>query len=86
VLDFAYAIHTNVGDRTLKAKIDQTNVGLDTELKSGQTIEIITDENATKDTKIFDKAIFIYKSCLELHFKFCKQVCHFSSLIGLPSP
>jgi GTP pyrophosphokinase len=28
------------------AKIDQTNVGLDTELKSGQTIEIITDENA----------------------------------------
>jgi GTP pyrophosphokinase len=46
VLDFAYAIHTNVGDRTLKAKIDQTNVGLDTELKSGQTIEIITDENA----------------------------------------
>jgi GTP pyrophosphokinase len=44
VLDFAYAIHTNVGDRTLKAKIDQTNVGLDTELKSGQTIETRTTD------------------------------------------
>ena len=46
VLDFAYAIHTNVGNRTLGVKVNQTNVKLDTELKSGQTIEIITDENA----------------------------------------
>jgi GTP pyrophosphokinase len=46
VLDFAYAIHTNVGNRTLGAQVNQTNVGLDAELKSGQTIEIITDENA----------------------------------------
>jgi GTP pyrophosphokinase len=30
----------------LGVKVNQTNVKLDTELKSGQTIEIITDENA----------------------------------------
>lgn len=45
VLDFAYAIHTNVGNRTFRAKVNQTNVELDTELKSGQTIEIITDKD-----------------------------------------
>ncbi|MBE8189954.1 MAG: bifunctional (p)ppGpp synthetase/guanosine-3',5'-bis(diphosphate) 3'-pyrophosphohydrolase [Candidatus Thioglobus sp.] len=46
VLDFAYAIHTNVGNRTLKAKIDKLDCQLATELKSGQTIEIITDKKA----------------------------------------
>ncbi|SMM99117.1 GTP pyrophosphokinase / Guanosine-3',5'-bis(diphosphate) 3'-pyrophosphohydrolase [uncultured Candidatus Thioglobus sp.] len=46
VLDFAYAIHTNVGNHTVKAKIDGVNVNLATELHSGQTIEIITDKNA----------------------------------------
>ncbi|MDC9714481.1 MAG: bifunctional (p)ppGpp synthetase/guanosine-3',5'-bis(diphosphate) 3'-pyrophosphohydrolase [Gammaproteobacteria bacterium] len=44
-LDFAYSIHTNVGNQTLKAKIDQVEVPLSSELKSGQTIEIITDKN-----------------------------------------
>ncbi len=46
VLDFAYAIHTNVGNRAFKAKVNQINTAFDTELKSGQTIEIITNENA----------------------------------------
>ena len=46
VLDFAYAIHTNVGNRTLKAKVDQVNASISAELKSGQTIEIITDKKA----------------------------------------
>lgn len=46
VLDFAYAIHTNIGNRTLKAKVDQLNTPISAELKSGQTIEIITDKKA----------------------------------------
>lgn len=46
VLDFAYAIHTNVGNKAFKAKVNQINTAFDTELKSGQTIEIITDKNA----------------------------------------
>lgn len=44
-LDFAYAIHTTVGNHTLKAKIDKVNCAISTELKSGQTIEIITDKH-----------------------------------------
>ncbi|WXT99818.1 MAG: Guanosine-3',5'-bis(diphosphate) 3'-pyrophosphohydrolase [Catillopecten margaritatus gill symbiont] len=45
-LDFAYAIHTKVGNHTLRAKVDQVSVALSKELKSGQTIEIITNEDA----------------------------------------
>ncbi len=42
VVDFAYAIHSNVGDRTLAAKINGEQVPLRTELKNGDVIEIVT--------------------------------------------
>jgi guanosine-3',5'-bis(diphosphate) 3'-pyrophosphohydrolase len=42
VVDFAYAIHSNVGDRTLGAKINGEHVPLRTELKNGDIIEIVT--------------------------------------------
>ena len=42
VVDFAYAIHSNVGDRTVAAKIGGELVPLRTELKNGDVIEIIT--------------------------------------------
>ena len=42
VLDFAYAVHTNIGKRTQKATINGNEAELSKQLKSGQTIEIIT--------------------------------------------
>ena len=42
VLDFAYAVHTNIGKRSQKATINGTEAELSTMLKSGQTVEIIT--------------------------------------------
>ncbi|MBT5978774.1 MAG: bifunctional (p)ppGpp synthetase/guanosine-3',5'-bis(diphosphate) 3'-pyrophosphohydrolase [Gammaproteobacteria bacterium] len=42
VLDFAYAVHTNIGKRAQKATINGVEAELSTELKSGQTVEIIT--------------------------------------------
>ncbi len=47
VVDFAYAIHSNVGDRTLAAKINGESVPLRTELKNGDVIEIVTAPDAT---------------------------------------
>ncbi|MGL4668494.1 MAG: RelA/SpoT family protein, partial [Saezia sp.] len=41
-LDFAYAIHTELGHRCRGAKIDGQMVPLDYQLKNGQTVEIIT--------------------------------------------
>jgi len=40
-VDFAYAIHSNVGDHTAAAKINGEQVPLRTELKNGDVVEII---------------------------------------------
>lgn len=45
-VDFAYAVHTDVGDACIAAKIDRRLVPLSTRLNSGQTVEIITAEGA----------------------------------------
>jgi len=46
-VDFAYAIHTDVGNRCVAAKIDRRLVPLRTPLRNGQTVEIITAKGAT---------------------------------------
>ena len=43
-LDFAYAIHTRIGDSCVGAKIDGLRVPLWTRVKNGQSIEIMTAE------------------------------------------
>ena len=40
-IDFAYAVHTNLGHRCRGARVDGAMVPLETALKNGQTIEII---------------------------------------------
>jgi GTP diphosphokinase / guanosine-3',5'-bis(diphosphate) 3'-diphosphatase len=42
VVDFAYAVHTDVGDRAMGAKVNGEQVPLRTELKNGDVIEVIT--------------------------------------------
>ncbi|MBS7776562.1 bifunctional (p)ppGpp synthetase/guanosine-3',5'-bis(diphosphate) 3'-pyrophosphohydrolase [Acidovorax sp. CCYZU-2555] len=46
VVDFAYAIHSKIGNHATAARINNEDVPLRTELKSGDVIEIITAENA----------------------------------------
>ncbi len=45
VLDFAYAIHTNVGDHCIGAKINGKNAPLRQALSSGDQVEILTAGN-----------------------------------------
>ncbi|MGI4777991.1 MAG: RelA/SpoT family protein [Janthinobacterium lividum] len=42
VVDFAYAIHSNIGDHTSAARINGDQVPLRTELKNGDVVEVIT--------------------------------------------
>jgi guanosine-3',5'-bis(diphosphate) 3'-pyrophosphohydrolase len=42
-LDFAYAIHTDVGNHTSSIQVDNAEVPLSTRLENGQTVEVITD-------------------------------------------
>jgi guanosine-3',5'-bis(diphosphate) 3'-pyrophosphohydrolase len=45
-LDFAYAIHTDVGNHTQQVLVDKVEVPLSTHLNHGQTVEVITDPAA----------------------------------------
>lgn len=45
-VDFAYAIHSDVGDRTTAVRINDEQVPLRTELKNGDVVEVITTAGA----------------------------------------
>src|ERR1700712_2506478 len=44
-VDFAYAVHTEVGHRTMGAKVNGRLVPLDSELVSGDAVEVFTSKN-----------------------------------------
>ncbi len=47
VVDFAYAVHTDIGNRCVAAKIDRRLTPLRAVLRNGQTVQIITAKGAT---------------------------------------
>src|SRR6185503_3623392 len=44
-VDFAYAVHTEVGHRTMGAKVNGRLVPLESELNSGDVVEVFTSKN-----------------------------------------
>jgi len=44
-VDFAYAVHTEVGHRTMGAKVNGRLVPLESELQSGDSVEVFTSKN-----------------------------------------
>lgn len=55
-IDFAYQIHTDIGNHTAEVKVNDKLVSLDTELKSGDIVEIITDNNRSPSRKWLEYA------------------------------
>jgi guanosine-3',5'-bis(diphosphate) 3'-pyrophosphohydrolase len=51
VLDFAYAIHTKVGNKAIAAEINSKHASLKQKLLTGQSINIITDKEASPKTE-----------------------------------
>ncbi|MDF2691121.1 MAG: bifunctional diphosphokinase/guanosine-3,5-bis(diphosphate) 3-diphosphatase [Gammaproteobacteria bacterium] len=46
-VDFAYAVHTQIGDRCVAAKVNRRLVPLNYVLNNGQTVEVVTSPKAT---------------------------------------
>lgn len=46
VIDFAYAVHTDIGNTCIAAKIDRQLAPLSTVLRSGQTVQVVTAPGA----------------------------------------
>lgn len=66
VLDFAYAIHSDIGNHTSGAKINSKMSSLETQLKSGDIVEIITSKNAKPKHKWLD---YVKTSLAKKHIK-----------------
>ncbi|MGD8244149.1 MAG: bifunctional (p)ppGpp synthetase/guanosine-3',5'-bis(diphosphate) 3'-pyrophosphohydrolase [Anaerolineae bacterium] len=61
-IDFAYHIHTEVGHRCRGAKVNDRWVGLDTQLKTGDRVKIITDKQASPSRDWINPALGYVKT------------------------
>jgi len=48
-VDFAYAVHSDLGNSCIGAKVNKIQVPLRTVIESGQTVEILTSKNSNPD-------------------------------------
>lgn len=86
VLDFAYSIHTDIGSKAYKAKINGSISSIDTILKSGDIVEIITNPSVKPNEKWLkivrtSKARLKIRDHLQLKFSKSKDVIDNSSSI-----
>jgi len=51
IIDFGYAIHTDIGNHIYKAKVNGNHCNFDRILKNGDTVEIITNKNVKPNEK-----------------------------------
>ncbi|WP_376695679.1 RelA/SpoT family protein [Wenzhouxiangella sp. EGI_FJ10305] len=73
-LDFAYAIHTDVGNQAVGARIEREPVPLNSRLESGQTVEIITQKGATPQPEWLEfVATSKARSSIRAHLKNLEQ-------------
>lgn len=56
VIDFAYAIHTDIGNKMIGAKVNKKNVGIDYVLKHNDNVNILIDESASPDERWLEYA------------------------------
>ncbi len=87
-LDFAYAIHSEVGDKAVSALVNKRKASLLTTLKNGDIVRIFTDENAQVhcswyDTVMTSKAKDGIRSACNAKIKECNKLAAINILTEL---
>ncbi|CAA6810017.1 MAG: GTP pyrophosphokinase (EC, (p)ppGpp synthetase II / Guanosine-3',5'-bis(diphosphate) 3'-pyrophosphohydrolase (EC [uncultured Sulfurovum sp.] len=90
VLDFAYTIHSDIGNKAVSALVNKRQKSLLTTLKNGDIIRIITDENAKvhcswHDTVKTSKAKDGIRSACNYKIKACDKLAAVNILTQLTS-
>lgn len=73
-IDFAYAIHSNVGNTCVGAKINGRIVNLNVEMNNGDTIEIITNPNAKGPSRDWLKFVKTHGAKSKINSFFKKEM------------
>jgi (p)ppGpp synthase/HD superfamily hydrolase len=66
-IDFAYHVHTDLGNKCMGAKVNDQITSLDTKLKSGDMVEILIDKNRKKPNE--DWARFVKTKTAKDHIR-----------------
>ena len=79
-VDFAYAVHTDIGNRCVAVKINQQLLPLRTELKNGDRVEIITATHARPNPLWLN---FVVTAKARSHIRHFLKTMHFQESVQL---
>src|SRR5690349_13818237 len=79
-VDFAYAVHTDIGNRCVAVKINQELMPLRSELKNGDRVEIITAAHAKPDPLWLN---FVVTAKARSHIRHFVKTMHFQESVQL---
>jgi guanosine-3',5'-bis(diphosphate) 3'-pyrophosphohydrolase len=79
-VDFAYAVHTDIGNRCVAVKINQELMPLRTELKNGDRVEIITAAHAKPNPLWLN---FVVTAKARSHIRHFLKTMHFQESVQL---
>jgi guanosine-3',5'-bis(diphosphate) 3'-pyrophosphohydrolase len=79
-VDFAYSVHTDIGNRCIAVKIDHELMPLRTELKSGERVEIITASHAKPNPSWLS---FVVTGKARSHIRHFLKTMHYEESVRL---